>query len=671
MAVTEIEIHSRGPFQGGAEFGPGGPYERIDGAVHFAADPRHSANRVIVDLDKAERGADGRVRFLADFCLLQPSDPARGNARLLLQVANRGRVGAVPFSGAAYPTQVDERIEAGDGFLPRRGWTILWCGWQWDVIRRPGIVGLEAPQALESGRPIQGMVRVEFQPNEPHPDQLLAHWPLHPPPGNSELAHRPYPAADVDDPTAVLTVREWGDGLRTTVPRERWRFARDVDGQPEPDDGHVWIEGGFQPGRIYEVVYRTRICPVVGTGLLAVRDAVSFVRHADAAAGNPCAGRIAHAFAHGGSQSGRFLREFLYQGLNLDEAGRRVFDGVHPHVASARLGEFNQRYGQPSIHQTIGFGHRMPFSSDEQTDPLTGQRDGLLTRQRALGGLPRVITTNTSSEYWYSQCSLIHADLAGERDLEPPPEERIYLLAGTRHNAGALPLQRETLFGGRTANALNVVNHNPLIRAMFIALERWVIADEEPPPSLFPRLADGTAVPRGDVVRSFATIPGVAVPAIERLPTLGRVDLGPEADRGIGRFPPTQGEPYPSSVSAVDADLNEVVGIRLPDLSVPVGSHTGWNPRDPSTGGEGQIIDTGGSTIPFPRDADERERTGDPRRAIAERYRDRDDYLARVRQAAERLAEQRYLLAEDVEPVVRHAAERYDAFAPSPSTRVK
>jgi len=662
VAVTGFEIRSRTPFADGAAFGAAGPYDRVEGLVSFAVDPSHPANRPIVDLDRAERGPDGLVHFTSDFCILQPHDPARSSGSLLYMVANRGRMGAVPLSGGAYPTQVTDRIEPGDGWLLKRGWTVAWCGWQWDVIRRPGVVGLQAPQALEDGRPIQGQVMVEFQPNEAHPDQLLAHFPLHPPPGDVNVEHQPYPAADVNDPDAIMTVREWGDGPRTVIPRQQWRFARDQAGQPVQDDTRVWIEGGFRAGLIYNVVYRTRICPVVGTGLLAMRDVVSFLRYGSAADGNPCAGQVDATFAYGASQSGRFLRTYLYHGLNQDEAGRQSLDGIHAHVGSARLGEFNQRYGQPSIHHTIGFGHRGPFAGAEQVDPVNGRDDGVLTRQRSVGCLPKVIYTNSSSEYWYSHCSLIHTDPLGDHDVEPAAEERIYLLAGTRHNAGTVPMGDQALFGGRTANGQNVVNSTALMRGKLINLERWVRAGEEPPPSAFPRLADGTAVSPSEVMAAFSNVPGAALANVERLPHLGRVDLGPDADRGIGRFPPALGERYASYVSALDADLNETAGVRMPDLTVPVGSHTGWNPRHPSTGGEGQILDTAGSTIPFPRDAAERARTGDPRPSIAERYASRDEYLARVRTEVDRLIAERHLLAEDAEAVVQLAADRYDAF---------
>jgi len=664
MGVLRTEIRHRAQFADGRSFGAAGPYERVDGVFHLAVDPDQPANQRIVDLDRAERGGDGRVHFQADFSLLQPRDAERGNGHLFFHVVNRGRNGVVPFSIAPPPAVIDERTDPGDGLLLNRGWTILSGGWQWDVVRRPGYLGLEAPEALgDDGRPIPGTVVVQFQPSEPYRFQALAHWPLNPPPGNPDFQHRPYPAADRDDPNAVLTVRDWSHGPSTVVPRSRWRFAREVAGEPVPDDSFVWLGDGFEAGKIYEVRYRTRICPVVGSGLLAVRDAISYLRYAPLGAGNPATARLSHVVGFGASQCGRFLRDFVYEGLNLDESGRLVFDGLFIHVAGARRGEFNHRYAQPSVQHNLGFGHRMPFADDVLTDPLTGEADGLLRRQRQLGGVPRIFHVNTSSEYWRSDCSLIHTDIAGSRDLPQSEESRIYLLADTQHGPGNVPLSTQTPSGARTANPLNTINQTPLMRALLIALERWVADGEEPPPSQRPRLADRSAVSRVGVLERFARIPGVALLAPDLLPTLRRVDLGPDAERGVGEFPARAGEPYPSYVSAIDSDFNEIAGIRMPGVSVPLGSHTGWNPRDPSTGGAGQLLDMQGSTLPFCRTREEREQLGDPRPSIAERYRNRDDYLSRIRAASEQLVSRRYLLSEDVELIQTLASARYDAFA--------
>jgi len=654
MAVARLEITARTPYQGGMMFGEVGAYERIDGTMHFAVDPTHPANGAIVDLDKAARDTAGRVAFAADFCLLQPADPARANRRLIFDVLNRGGKRAVPRFNHVPPalTQTPD-IHPGDGFLFRRGWSIAHCGWQWDVVRSESLLGLDAPEALGAdGAPLAGAVRVWFQPDAPVRHKLLA-----------DRQHQPYNAADLDQPDAMLRVRDWPDGPPALIPRDRWRFARDEGGTPVPDDGYIWMAEGFMPGKVYEAIYRTRRCPVVGAGLLAVRDSVTFLRHSDAA-DNPCAGRIETAIGYGVSQSGRFLRHFLYTGLNVDEAGRQVFDGLLIHVAGARRGEFNHRYAQPSDQHQPSFGHLPPFADDPQTDLLTGQTAGLLDRQRALGGVPKIFYTNTAAEYWRSDTSLMHTDLAGTRDIEPPTESRIYLFASTQHVAGSLPLVDGNGSGEpRGRYVANAVDYAPLMRAALVNLDRWITEGTEPPTSVYPRLADGTAITGAAAIAAFGRIPGLDLPDPARLPVIRRVDLGPEAARGIGHYPTEPGERYPNSVAAVDADGNEVGGIRMPDVAVALATYTGWNPRHPETGGAGQILPMQGATLPFPRTAAERAQTGDPRPAIAERYHDRADYLAHVRRAALGLVEQRCLLSEDVPLAVEIAAARYDYFA--------
>lgn len=659
MAVMRLEVRARGAYADGEAFGAAGAYERIDGTIHFAVDPAHPANALIVDLDKAARDDAGKVRFSADFCLLQPVDATKANRRLLFEVLNRGRKLVPRMLNHAAPTATPtEAIDPGDGFLLRQGWALAWCGWQWDTIKSAALMGLDAPEALEQtadsgqrvagGKPIQGQILLQFQPNERSYNHLLA-----------DRIHQPYPAADVNDADAVLTVRDWPDGPRTTIPRDQWRFARGGK-EPAPDDTTIWLSSEFKPGKVYEIVYRTRRCPVVGAGLLAVRDCVSFLRYSDAA-DNPCAGRIEQTYGFGMSQSGRFLRHFLYLGLNVDEAGRHVFDGVNIHVAGARRGEFNHRFAQPSQQHIPSFGHLMPFTDDDQTDPLTGQTDGLLRRQRALGGVPKVITTNTSAEYWRGDCSLIHTDLEGTRDVEPPEDARIYLFASTQHGLGSVPLvDTDANTGARGIHGFNAVDYAPLLRAVLVNLDHWVTDGTSPPPSVFPRLADGTAISGATVFTAYRGIPGAAWPDPELLPTIRRLDLGPDAAHGIGHFPAVPGERYPNYVSAVDADGNEIGGVRMPDVAVPVATYTGWNPRHPATGGEGQIIPMEGSTFSFATTAEERQRTDDPRPSLAERYADRADYLARVRTAAEELVAGRYLLAEDVPLALAIAAERYD-----------
>jgi hypothetical protein len=599
----------------------------VDGAVHFAVDPESPANAGIADLRLAPRDEAGRVPFEADFCVLRPADATRASGRLLFHVANRGRYGLLPFSLPVAPpsTAISERIDPGDGLLLRRGWTIAWCGWQWDVPRRPGLLGLRAPEARLPEDDRDGHVAVRFQPHQRSDRHGLDHWPLDPPPGLPDQGHRPYRPRDLDDATAVLTVRDWPDGPEAELPRAAWRL----------EEACVRLDGGFEPGRVYEVRYRPRDHPVVGVGLLAVRDFVSWLRAGEDG--------VERAFAFGVSQSGRFLRELLFRGLDRDEAGAAVFDGVLVHVAGARRGEFNQRFGQPSVQHTPSLGHLPPFADAE-----------VVARG---GGLPRVVSVNTSSEYWRSEASLTH------EGAPLPAEARTYLFAGCQHAPG-LPLpSREHPASPwvRPANPLNTVDYLPLLRAALVSLERWACDGVEPPPSAVPDRAAGTAAARADVAERFAAVPGVALPRPDRLPTLRRLDLGDRVAEGVVRLPAGAGEACDCFVSSVDADLNEEAGVRLPDLTVPLASHTGWNPRRPGSGGDGQLLDMLGSTIPLARDREERERTGDPRPSIAERYADRAEYLALVRAAAERLVAERHLLAEDVDPVVTRAGRVYDS----------
>lgn len=634
MAVIGIEIGKRSPYLDGHSFGDGGAYERIDGTVHFAVDPDHMANRIITDVDLAERDAFGRVRFSSDVCLLLPSDPERANRRLLVELPNRGRKLAPRLFNRA-PTEAPPtaNILPGDGFLFRHGWSVGWIGWQWDVIRSDALMGLEAPLT-----PMRGQTIVRFMPNVLHQTHLLA-----------DRVHHPSPVADSDDPSAVLTVRDYDDDHRRVVPRDDWRFAREQDGGVVPDSEHIYLASGFEPGRIYELVYTTEHAPVVGAGLLAVRDIASFLRYDDSAV-NPAAGLFDHAYAWGMSQTGRMLRHFLYLGLNRDEGDRPAYDGIIPHVGGARRGEFNQRFGQPSVQSTPGPGFLPPYDDA-----------GLLARQREVGCCPKVIQTNSSAEYWRGDCALMHIDPATGTDIDGDPGTRWYHFAGTQHGPGVVPLTRyNPNDGGRGRYGFNCVEYTPLMRAALVNLDRWVSEGVEPPESAVPSVSANTAAARSTVLDSIPVLPGLRIPDESKCLRLTRVDAGPAAERGIARVPAVEGERYPTWVSAVDSDGNETAGIRLPDLTVPVGTHFGWNPRDPETGAPEQIMPMQGSTLFFHRTRAEREAAGDPRPSLEERYASRDDYLARVRAAAVELVDRRYVLAEDIDTIVNDAAARYD-----------
>ncbi|MFI5328682.1 MAG: alpha/beta hydrolase domain-containing protein, partial [Candidatus Rokuibacteriota bacterium] len=466
--------------------------------------------------------------------------------------------------------------------------------------------------------------------------------------------HIPHPVARLDDPEAELHVREHGDAPAATVPRSAWRF---------PDSGSIALDGGFQPGRIYDCYYRAENPPVVGLGFTAVRDTASFLRWGTAAEGNPCAGAIERSYVFGVSQSGRFLRHLLYLGLDEDEAGRFVWDAVIPHVAGARRGEFNCRFGQPSLNAVHAVGSLFPFTDGEQDDPVTGQRDALLRRLAGRAKPPHIFTINTSAEYWRGDGSLVHTDVGGARDVTPPPHVRQYLFAGSQHTPGALPPPAaDPNTGGRGFHPFSVVDYSPLLRAALVNLDRWVTEGVEPPPSAVPRVADGTAVAAEATRGVYAAIPGARFPDHIQRPQ--RLDFGPAVVRGIATLPPKQGAPFVTFVSAVDGDGNERAGIRPPELRVPLATFMGWNPRHPEQGAPGDIMAMMGSTLAFPRTAGDRARTGDARLSIEERYAGREAYLARVRQDAGAMVAARQLLAEDVDAVVERAGALWDFVCP-------
>ncbi len=657
MPVTKIEVKSRVPFAQGQEFGDVGSYEQLDGTVHFAVDPEHPANETIADLKLAPRNEQGQVTFSSDFRILRATNPAHGNRRLLLDVLNRGKALALRNINSAPEVAPDAPPDPGNGFLMREGYTVVWCGWQHDVPDAPGLLRINAPDARENGRPISGTIVVTVQPHVPGQVQFL-----------SDRLHQPYASNHLEDWNAVMTVQDHEDGPERVIPRREWAFAR-LEGQRKvPDASHVYLESGFVPGKVYQVIYSTTGAPVVGLGHLATRDIAAFLRSADSGSGNPCAGEIDKAYAFGVSQSGRFLRQFLHIAVNQDQDGNTVFDGFIPHVAGAKRGEFNQRFGQPSSQASRSTNSLFPFSDTDQTDGETGLTDGLLTRLAAKGPLPKTMYVNTSSEYWAGHCALMHVDLAGEQDLELPEEVRVYLLAGTQHGLGSLPLTDSDADGYRTQQLVNCVDYRPLLRAALTNLNKWVTSGELPPASRYPRLDDGTAVPPESALETIGSIPGVNSPA--HLRRFTRLDFGPDPDVPT-KIPAEVGKPFPTLVPAVDKNGNELAGIPLPYISAPLATYTGWNLRHPDIGGADQVMSTGGasggtlrgSTIPFPATVEVRSSTGDPRQSVEELYPSKESYLEQVQQAARSLVDEDYLLAEDVPTVLEQAGQLYDVFS--------
>lgn len=639
--VVRIQVTSRADLLAGTPFGTAGPYEKVSGTIHFAVDPRNPVNQIITDIEKAPKNAAGLVEFSSEFYLIRPKDPRRGNGSLLYEVSNRGGKSMLGFfnraSGSLDPS---EAAHFGDGFLLEQGFTLLWLGWQFDVPMRDGLIRVHAPVAREpDGRPILGLVRSDFVPLDIITEASLA-----------DRAHIPYRVSRPDDPVNVLTVRDAVEGPRRTIPRDAWQFTEDGRG--------VRMAAGFEPRRIYEVVYRAEDPAVVGVGPAAVRDVVSRLKYGAAEELGLPAGAIRRAIAFGISQSGRFLRTYLYYGFNEDESHRKVFDGVMAHVAGAGRGSFNHRFAQPSRdgHPYLNFLYPtdiFPFTDLPQRDPETGAMDGLLSHAARPAFQPNVFYTNTSYEYWGRAASLIHTTVDGKADAPLPESVRVYLLAAGQHGVAGFP-PSQTI--GQQPN--NPLDYRWIMRRLLVAMHGWVSGGGEPPPSAYPRIDQGTLVAPSEL--RFPKVPGVNVPATPH--KAYRVDYGPDfiAKGIVSREPPAVGSAFPILVPQVDTDGNEVAGVRMPELAVPVATYTGWNLFNERSGPTSVVSSMQGSFMAFPRTAADRERAGDPRRSVEERYRGRDQYLVEVAKAAGDLVARGYLLLTDVPRIVEQAATRWD-----------
>ncbi|MES2256268.1 MAG: alpha/beta hydrolase domain-containing protein [Pseudomonadota bacterium] len=633
--VVTLHIEKREAVLNGKAFGPAGAYEKLVGKVEFALDPKLAINKNIVDLSLAPHNAKGEVGFTADFTMLKPVDAAKGNGRLFDEIGNRGgKAMLITFQKAKGSRDPQTAEEYGDGALMNQGYTLLWMGWQWDVPN--GQMRMDMPIATENGKKITGLVRGNFIPNDKSPTQSLA-----------DRNHFAYAIDDPNSPDNVMTVRDRPTDKPQVIPRGKWHFTGDVA---------VSLDGGFEMGRIYDVVYRARDPRVLGTGFAGTRDLVSFLKH-DQTDANPMHG-IRYAYSWGVSQSGRYLRQFLYEGFNEDEQGRKVFDGIIDEVGGAGRGSFNYRFGQASRDAEQFFNvfypaDMFPFTDSVETDPVLGKTDSLMATAEARHVRPKLFHTFSNSEYFNRGGSLIHTDVTGTRDIEPPADSRIYFVSSGPHAFGPFPPVKAEGAAGLN----NPVNRNPITRALLKDLDQWVVDGVAPPPSRIPHIADGTLVPTEKA--GWPTIPGVHFP-VPYLKTY-RLDFGPLWSKGIVvNEPPKIGQIYVGLVPAVDANGNSRAGIRLPAIEVPIGTYGGWNFRDPAIGSADQLFGEMGSFHPFVRTKAERTTSGDSRLSIEERYTSREDYRAKAEMVAKQLVQDRFLLPQDAQEPVEQAVALYD-----------
>lgn len=619
--VVRFEVLERKPAYEGRSFGAVGVYEKLRARATIALDPADPRNAVLVDIDKAPRNQSGRVEATADVVLLRPLDPNRGNGTLLVDVPNRGRqIGPQLFNDAPDPNTLDKG-NPGNGFLERQGYTQLWIGWQADLSSLPGQMALQGP-AL---RGVTGPVREEFVfDHTRNPATATLQWSLANP-ANLAVSVRQRWDLPRQNPTG-LAVRATGS---KTLEIQR-------------------PQTGFDAGALYEVSYTATDPLVLGIGFAAVRDITAFLRR-EGNESNPLAlhGRssIQRSIGFGVSQSGRFLRDFLYLGFNEDVLGRKVFDGLMPHVAGGRRMATNVRFGLINrngrhLEDPAWQVDLFPFTYVAMNDPLSGRYDSLMLRCRLNTTCPRVMQTDSEHEWWASRASLLVTDLAGNH-LDLPSDVRAYMLTGTPHyaNAGGLIKRAETM-----ALPVNPAHNGPVMRALLTAMQEWLVNGREPPASRVPMRAHGTLVDAKAAVP--AGIPG--------LPYSGIFTPAGFADHSV--IPPKQLGRYPVFVPRSDADGMSIAGIRQLALAVPQATYTGWNPRAAGFGPDA-LFPLQGAVVPFAKTTAQRQATNDPRPSLEERYATHAAYVAAVRFAAESMVAERLLLQEDADRAQDLAAQ--------------
>ncbi|QGZ65634.1 alpha/beta hydrolase domain-containing protein [Paraburkholderia acidisoli] len=654
--ITRFEVLSRQPVFDGMRFGENGAvgeYELLSGLAHGALDPAHALNREIALIEHAPRNAQGLVEYRVDFHIYKPVDLARGNDWLFYEYLNRGtQRGIVRINNApvvALPTRADE---IGNGFLMHEGYSIVWTAWQGNVEPGGGRMLAQFPVATRAGAPIVGKGWEEFVLDAPDSIRGAIVQELD---AQRCVLTLSYPAADLDVSRARLSVRQHERDARLDATQAgfAWRYL---------DAQRIEIERlpacTLDRGAIVEFVYDARDPVVMGLGYASVRDVIAFLKHAKHdthGTPNPLAladdKPPARALGFGLSQSGRVLRDFLWQGFNESLEGGRVFDAAVPIIAGSRKAWVNAPFSQPGRysrqHEDHGFlGDQFPFAYATLHDPVSGKTDGVLARARASNTAPRLMHLDTDSEVWSARASLVVTDCEG-KDLPADPDVRFYLATGVPHGDYPLPNAASTPV---VRYATNPLTYGAPLRALFVAMRAWVDEGVEPPESRFPSHAEGTWWPLDRFVERFESATGLVGPRV--LNALRLLDHS--------SVPPHEGAPYPVFVPAVDVDGNGIAGIRPPFVAAPLGTHAGWALRAPGYA-EGALYSVYGSYVPFARAADAM-LDGDRRAPFEQRYASPEAWRVALLAAAYELAAGRLMLASDVQQLEARLDRAADPF---------
>lgn len=651
--VSKLEIESRTQILNGKTFGKYGAYEKLTGKIFFEIDPANFANKSIVNLLLAPRNQNGMVEAWSEFVVLQPVNQALSRGVALVEVSNRGgKFSPRYFNRGNARLDPTQKGDFGDGLLMRQGLTVIWIGWQFDVPASDGRLKLYVPVAKHiDGSAISGLVRSDWTCEEASVEMKLGH--------RQQIG---YQVAEKNDPRNVLTVRDSRDGKRQVINREEWQFGKvdgqDVEGNAKivPSDSYIYMKNGFVPGKIYEFVYVSNNPPIVGLGMAAIRDVMSYAKYDES-----CPFKVQHGMAAGVSQTGRFLRHFLYQNFNVDEKRRKCYDGLMVITAGAGRGSFNHQFAQPSrdAHRYSAFFYPtdiFPFTSRVQWNASKTYKDGLLSHTDK-PFRPKIFYINTGYEYWGRAASLIHTNIEGTQDLKPLEHERIFHISSGQHFVDGFPPRSSMKMKNTNGYRGNHLDFSVNYRALLVALTAWVKEGKNPPESQYPRIADQTLVSVDAL--DFPSLPDVKKPTT--LHTVYEADYGPRWQAGIvDNQPPDLGPPIYPKVAQVDVYGNEIAGINNVELITPLATYTSWNLREGLPGEASELSDFRGSFFPFPKSEKIKNQSKDPRPSIKSLYKNREDFLQKVELATGMLIRRGFLLQDDIGYVMERAAKRWD-----------
>jgi hypothetical protein len=665
--VVRFVVEQTRPFAPGTSFGNIGVYERLDGTAYMEVDPQDPHNNFIVDLNNAPTNASGKVEFSSPFFILKPVNMANGNKKIHFGINNRGnKIELQRFNFILPGANNNDPLtlaEAGDGFLMKQGYSFVDIGWQGDLVAGSNRLVPNFPVARQpDGSSILGVMRIEYS------DRTIPLAGTFTLPLEGSANYKAYETADTNTSHATLTVRDDEYGPKTPIPPGDWAFGRCPTGQASlvPTAVDICLFSGFKNDKLYELIYAAKNPIVMGLGHAVARDIASFLRNelvdsvgnpnplATAGAGNTGIRRV---YASGSSQTGGYLRDFVYLGFNADEAGRRVFDAVNINIGGTDRVFINVRFADPNIYSAQDTAHDLlqtsypPHTYAVTTDPISGITDGIMKRPDTD---PLVIDTTHETEYFQLRASLNLTDGLGHA-VDLPPNVRAYMLAGFHHGALSAGLPQ----GGSSALCqypTNTVYEGPTTRALMVAMDQWADLGIEPPGSEVPEVRKHTLVSVEEAARAFPAIPGIYYPRV--VYELELLDFGPLFGKlgGVRTIePPIIGASYKVLVPKPDEDGINVAGVHQVETAAPLGTLTGWNLR--ATGHRpGNLCSLSGTYVPFAKTRAERLASGDPRKSLAERYKNHDGYVKAVEKAARKLVHDRLLLEEDVQRYIDAAA---------------